>query len=216
MRGREANVVLHYIYDPFCGWCYAAAPLVRAARQVLAVQAHGGGMMAGRHRQTVSPQLRDYVMPHDRRIAQLTGQPFGDAYFDGLLLDRAAVFDSAPPIAALLAAERLAGRGVDLLSRLQTAHYVEGRRIAETPVLIELAGTIGLEQAAFTAALEEMHGEATLAHIEESRRRLAEVGGSGFPTFVLEQAGRRTLLDSSAYLGRPEAWQAFLEDSIRS
>ncbi|HXE38725.1 MAG TPA: DsbA family protein, partial [Azonexus sp.] len=204
-------MVLHYIYDPFCGWCYAAAPLVRAARQVLAVQAHGGGMMAGSRRQTVSPQLRDYVMPHDRRIAELTGQPFGDAYFNGLLLDQGAVLDSAPPIAAMLAAERLGGRGLDLLSRLQTAHYVEGRRIAEIPVLIELAGTIGLEPAAFGAALEATQGEATLAHIEESRRRLAEVGGSGFPTFVLEKDGSRGMLDISAYLGRPEAWQAFLE-----
>ena len=209
-------MVLHYIYDPFCGWCYAAAPLVGAARRALPVQAHGGGMMAGRQRRTVSPQLRDYVMPHDRRIAQLTGQPFGDAYFDGLLRDPEAVFDSAPPIAAMLAAERLAGRGLDLLSRLQTAHYVEGRRIAETPVLVELAGTIGLEPAAFAVALEATQGEPTLAHIEDSRRRLAEVGGSGFPTFVLEQAGRRTVLDISAYLGRPEAWQAFLEVSIKA
>lgn len=207
-------MVLHYIYDPFCGWCYAAAPLVGAARRVLAVQAHGGGMMAGRQRQTVSPQLRGYVMPHDRRIAELTGQPFGDAYFDKLLLDREAVFDSAPPIAAMLAAERLAGRGLDLLSRLQTAHYVEGRRIAETPVLVELAGTIGLDRAAFAAALEATQGAATLAHIEDSRRRLAEVGGRGFPTFVLERAGCRTLVDSSAYLGRPEAWQALLEEAI--
>ncbi len=23
--------ILHYVYDPLCGWCYAAEPLVRAA-----------------------------------------------------------------------------------------------------------------------------------------------------------------------------------------
>ena len=34
---------LHYIYDPFCGWCYAAAPLVKAAREILPVRLHGGG-----------------------------------------------------------------------------------------------------------------------------------------------------------------------------
>ena len=26
--------VLHAIYDPLCGWCYAAAPLLAAAREV--------------------------------------------------------------------------------------------------------------------------------------------------------------------------------------
>lgn len=40
---------LHYIFDPLCGWCYGAAPLVEAARTVpgLAVAFHGGGMLAG-------------------------------------------------------------------------------------------------------------------------------------------------------------------------
>jgi putative protein-disulfide isomerase len=127
---------LHYIYDPLCGWCYGAKPLIQAARTVLPVIAHGGGMMTGANRQKVSAQLRNYVMPHDRRIAEYTGQPFGEAYFEGLLRDEEAVFDSAPPTAAVLAAEQLEGRGLALLERLQTAHYVEGRRIADETVLL--------------------------------------------------------------------------------
>ena len=127
-------MILHYIYDPLCGWCYGAKPLVQAAQAVLPVIAHGGGMMTGANRQKVSPQLRNYVMPHDRRIAEYSGQPFGEAYFEGLLRDHSAVFDSAPPIAAVLAAEQMAGRGLELLGRLQSAHYVEGRRIADESV----------------------------------------------------------------------------------
>lgn len=80
-----SNTILHYIYDPLCGWCYGATSLVHAAREVMPVRAHGGGMMTGSRRQQVSPQLRDYVIAHDRKIAQLTGQSFGDAYFEGLL-----------------------------------------------------------------------------------------------------------------------------------
>jgi putative protein-disulfide isomerase len=137
-------MILHYIYDPLCGWCYGAKPLVHAAQGVLPVIAHGGGMMSGANRKAVSPQLRNYVMPHDRRIAEYTGQPFGEAYFEGLLRDDTAVFDSTPPIAAVLAAEHIAGRGLELLGRLQTAHYVEGRRIADEAVLFELAKEIGM------------------------------------------------------------------------
>ena len=66
-------MILHYIYDPLCGWCYGAKPLVQAAQAVLPVLAHGGGMMTGANRQRVSPQLRSYVMPHDRRIAEYSG-----------------------------------------------------------------------------------------------------------------------------------------------
>ncbi|WP_368408537.1 DsbA family protein [Caldimonas mangrovi] len=131
--------MLHYIYDPFCGWCSGAAPLVKAAREVLPVRAHGGGMMAGAQRQRVSAGLRSYVLPHDRRIALLTGQPFGKAYAEGLLHDTTAVFDSEPPTVAVLAAEEVSGHGLDLLARLQEAHYVEGQRIADDAVLEQQA-----------------------------------------------------------------------------
>ncbi|CRL49396.1 MULTISPECIES: DsbA family protein [Pseudomonas] len=200
-------MILHYIYDPLCGWCYGAKPLVQAAQGVLPVIAHGGGMMTGANRKAVSPQLRNYVMPHDRRIAEYSGQPFGEAYFEGLLRDETAVFDSAPPIAAVLAAEQIAGRGIELLGRLQTAHYVEGRRIADQSVLLELAAEIGLEPLAFETAF---HSANTEQHIKDSRALLAKVGGQGFPTLALERNGQFTLVDVSPWLGKPEAFAAWL------
>ncbi|MBT2322599.1 DsbA family protein [Variovorax paradoxus] len=201
---------LHYLFDPLCGWCYAAAPLVQAARAVpgLALAAHGGGMMTGANRRTITAPWRDYVMPHDRRIAQLTGQPFGEAYFEGLLRDTTAVMDSEPPTTAILAAEALGGRGLDLLQHLQRAHYVEGRRIADRAVLHELAIDIGLDGDAFGALFAQQAGEATRQHIADSRALLARVGGGGFPTFALARRdGRLERIDASAWLGRPEAWQ---------
>ena len=140
------NASSHTTSTTRCGWCYGAAPLVEAARAVpgLAIALHGGGMMAGSNRQPVTDALRRYVMPHDERIAGLSGQPFGADYFDGLLRDGGAVFDSEPPTTAILAAENLAGRGLDLLKRIQRAHYVEGRRIAD-PAVLELAAEIGLD-----------------------------------------------------------------------
>lgn len=197
--------ILHYIYDPLCGWCYGAAPLVKVAREVLPVRAHGGGMMAGCRRQAVTPQLRDYITPHDRRIEQLTGQPFGPAYFNGLLYDSSAVFDSELPIAAVLAAEQLAGRGLDMLASLQVAHYVEGRRIAEREVLIERAGAIKLDSADFCCALDEVEGEAAQAHITDTHRLMARLGVQGFPNLALEHSGGMMVIDASAFIGRPQA-----------
>jgi hypothetical protein len=73
-------------------------------------------MMSGSRRQVVTPALRDYVMPHDQRIASLTGLSFGQDYFDGLLRDETAVFDSTPPIAAILLAEQLGLPDLAMLS----------------------------------------------------------------------------------------------------
>jgi len=197
---------LHYIFDPLCGWCYGAAPLVEAARAVpgLAVVFHGGGMLTGRNRRPITSQWRDYVMPHDRRIAELTGQPFGDAYFEGLLRDHTAVMDSEPPITAVLAAEAMAGRGLDMIHALQQAHYVQGRRIANTTVLHEVATELGLEGEAFDAHFARLSGPATHEHIDAGRHLLDRADGRGFPTFVLEDArGALTTVDIGAWLGRP-------------
>jgi len=206
-------MTLHYIYDPLCGWCYGAKPLVQAAQQVLPVIAHAGGMMTGANRQSVSPQLRNYVIPHDRRIAEYTGQPFGEAYFEGLLRDHTAVFDSTPPIAAVMAAERLDGRGLELLGRLQTAHYVEGRRIADEVVLVDCAVEMGYEADTF---LKNLKATDTDQHIKNSRALLAKLGGQGFPTFALEKDGQFTLIDIGPWLGKPQAFAQWLSESVPS
>lgn len=210
------TTTLHYIYDPLCGWCYGAAPLVKAAREVLSVRPHGGGMMVGAHRQTVTPQLREFVKPHDARIAQLSGQRFGQGYLDGLLCDTNAVFDSAPPTAAMLAADVIAGCGLDMLAQLQFTHYVEGRRIAERAVLIEVAATIGLDPASFAEALDRQSGEVVQTHFHETRAFMAQVGAHGFPSFVLESGGVFQAVEFSSFLGRPQDFQDWLRSQTNS
>ena len=211
----QANIMLtlHYIYDPFCGWCYAAAPLVAVARTVPQLQLvlHGGGMLAGANRRTITPDWREHVMPHDKRIAQLTGQPFGEAYFEGLLRDIGAVMDSAQPIAAILAAEDLGDRGLDMLEAAQRAHYVDGLRIADPAILAGLATNLGMDAEAFRQAFDRLVGAATHEHIGDSRTLLMQLGGRGFPTFALDIGdGQLERLDISMWLGRGEEWREFL------
>ncbi|MDI2358175.1 DsbA family protein [Pseudomonas aeruginosa] len=184
------DLTLHYLYDPLCGWCYGASPLLAAACEVtgLDVRLHGGGMMTDANRQPVGAGLRHYVMPHDLRIAQLTGQPFGKDYFDGL--------------------------GAAMLARIQRAHYVEGRRIAERPVLLELGAELGLGEG-FAEAFDACSGEPLRAHFADSRRLMNRLGAAGFPTFALERDGRLQVLDTGRYLGQPDDWRAFLETQLR-
>ena len=204
---------LHYIYDPLCGWCYAAAPLLAAAEKVpnLPIELHAGGMLSGYARRLITPQWRDYVMPHDRRIAAISGQPFGENYFNVLLRDTTAVLDSTPPIAAILAAEKVSRQGIAMLRRIQQAHYVEGKRVADAPVLQALAEELRLDAAAFAAAYTEILAQPAQDHIAESKLLLARVGGNGFPTFVWQRPdGELSIVECSPYLGEPQAWAAHL------
>ncbi|MEN9892482.1 MAG: hypothetical protein RLY78_2777 [Pseudomonadota bacterium] len=206
------TAILHAVHDPLCGWCYAAAPLLRAAASLegLTLELHGGGMLAGNRRLRITPQWRAHVLPHDRRIAELSGQPFGAAYLDGLLRDTDAVMDSGPPTTALLAAEALGGDSLQLLERIQQAHYVEGRRVADRTVLRALAHDIGLPEAGFDHHFGTLAGEPTQRHIADSHRWLQRLGGQGFPTLGLERRGQVQTLDVSGWVGRAEVWGAWL------
>lgn len=206
----KSDLILHYIYDPYCGWCYAAAPLIAAARQVLPIRLHGGGMWAADKRTRVTPVLRDHVIRHDRRIAKLTGQVFGAAYFDGLLHDVDVVFDSETPIAAIQAAEALSRRGLDMLSAVQRGHYVEGRRIADRRVLVELAQHLGFGAEVFDQMLDRQLGKGSFRHLAESRELLRRVGQGGFPTTVLEQSGTYWVVEIGGYIGSTAEWIAAL------
>ncbi|MYN19134.1 DsbA family protein [Rugamonas sp. FT107W] len=204
---------LHYIYDPMCGWCYGAAPLVEAARGMLGeglIQAHAGGMMMGAQRRPITPELRRYVNEADQRIADLSGQPFGAAYKSGLLNDTGAVLDSEPPITAILAANQVASQGLALLARVQKAHYVEGRRVAERQVLSDLAADIGIDRAGFESAYDGLAGQATRDHVIATRALMDRLGATGFPSLAIERDGAFTRVELAPYLGRPDAWLAFL------
>ncbi|WP_374322664.1 DsbA family protein [Aquipseudomonas alcaligenes] len=208
--------VIHYWYDPLCGWCYGAAPLLQVAGEIpgLRIALHGGGLFSGAQRQRLNAPLRQHILAHDQRIAALSGQPFGAAYRDGLLQDAETWLDSDPPTAAVLAAEALAGQGLAMLHALQQAHYQQGRRIAEPAVLAELAQELGLAAQAFRAELQRHNGPVLAEHLVASRRALAQLGGGGFPTLALERDGQLQVLDIGAYLGRPEAWREFLRRGL--
>src|SRR5262249_54404487 len=107
-RGRMAalsragmTATLHYIYDPLCGWCYGAQPLVWSAAKASGVELelHGGALWPEPTQLPESTRL--YIRQADQRIAQMSGQRFGPDYHNGLLLDPTMVLESRPPTAAV-------------------------------------------------------------------------------------------------------------------
>ena len=198
---------LIYVYDPLCGWCYAAAPLIAAAASIpgLRIELYGGGLLRS---QPISPAMRQHIVASDRRIGQLSGQPFGDAYLNGLLHDPAAVLDSRPPIAAVMLADEMSGTGLALLQKIQRAHYVEGRRVSDPSVLADLAVELGLT--GFAARLADFPAERLAAHLHTAHDWLARAGANGFPTLIWQHGGALEapdVLDISPFLGRPEEWK---------
>lgn len=208
--------VLHYIYDPLCGWCYAAEGLVDAvtqgASERVRIQLNGGGLF---NAMRLPATKRAYIREADAHIGRLTGQSFGAPYLDGLLADPETVYDSQPPITAILAAQAVKpGIELTMLKAIQHAHYRDGRRIVEPQILVDVAESIGLARPAFTQAFEDMTGEQTASHLADTRKLMHHVGAHGFPSFVLQTGDRFEPLRHDVHYGKPEGFAALVLNSL--
>lgn len=199
----EQQTTLHYVYDPLCGWCYGAAPLLQAAATLdgLKIELHAGGLWLGSRRQPMGEALRDYVRPHDQRIEALTGQHFGERYFNELLLREGSLLDSEPPIRAVLAVTALGGDGLAMLHRIQQSHYRDGLWIGEPAFLATLAAEQGIAAEAFQQAYLQAP---LLPHLAASQGWMQRLGGQGYPTLGIEREGKLERIEINQYLGEPE------------
>jgi putative protein-disulfide isomerase len=167
-----------YLFDPFCGWCYAAAPQIARLREAVgkhAVQGLPVGLFNTDGQTPMTPEFRDYAWGNDQRIAQMTGQPFSQAYYDGVLSNFDVPFDSGPATKAIAVAEMMeAHGGLDLLVRLQRARFVEGRNLFDPANIFPLAAEIGLDRDAFEANFTGPEGDAALAVMVENGEMLMQ------------------------------------------
>ncbi len=202
---------LHYIFDPLCGWCYGAEPLAHAANAVtgLRLTLHGGGLWPEPTK--LPDDMRNYINQADTRLSQMTGQPLGEHYRRQLLFDPELVLDSKPTIRAVLAAEQLADKGLEMLEAIQHAHYIDGKHVVREAVLRELAADIGLDTAEFAKAFNETDAD---AHIADTRRLMQRVGAQGFPTFVLELNGQWFGVDHNRFQRNASGFAEWLATAV--
>lgn len=206
------NATLHLVTDPLCGWCFGAAPLLKASQQIpgLTIQLHFGGLFSSPNNKIADPTMVRFIMTHHERITQLTGQTPGPAMTE-LLNSGDAVLDSTPPIHAILAVGMVGGDAMAYYQAIIKAHFIDGRRIAEINTLQEIADECGIDPDSFQQAFNNLSNEDVAQHINDSRVFLQRIGGQGFPTFALEQDGQIQMLNHQSMYNNPEGWQQALE-----
>lgn len=208
------NAVLHYLYDPLCGWCYGAEPLVTAAANVdgLALRLHAGGLWPQPTR--LPDHMRRYIQQADARVGQMSGQPYGDAYLNGLLLDPDLVLESRPVIAAVLAAQAVdPSKALPMLRGIQHAHYERGKHVVRAETLREIAAEIGLDAAEFERALRAVPVD---EHIAESQELMNNVGAQGFPTFVLQIGDDWFAVPHGRFASTPGKFAEWLDGQLKA
>lgn len=128
---------LLYIFDPLCGWCYAAAPALDALTNHPSVELVllPSGLFTGRGARPQNRQWAEYAWANDQRIAALTGQVFSEVYRQQVLLGPHGSFDSGPMTRALTLARGLDRRlELPLLHHFQRQRYIDGRETSSARV----------------------------------------------------------------------------------
>jgi putative protein-disulfide isomerase len=196
-----------YLFDPLCGWCYGASPVVQQLGQQPNIQLElaPSGLFAGGGR-TMDAAFADYAWSNDLRIAKLTGQRFTEDYRQNVLGRLGSRFDSAAATLALTAVSLTAPqRELEALKALQEARYVQGLDTCDVSVVGTLLRDLGLAVAAdrFAASDAELLA-ANAARIQKARGLMQTFGAQGVPALMVTDGRGSRLLSGNALYGNFE------------
>lgn len=99
-----------------------------------------------------------------------------------------------------------------MLRAIQHGHYERGLKVVEADVLRQLAAEIGLDPAAFDAALDKVGAEVD-AHITNSRRFMQQIGAGGFPAFVLQAGDQWYAVPHQQFASNPAGFAEWLRQA---
>lgn len=178
------------------------------------IETHGGGLF---DRAVLSESKRAHIKIADKRIADITGQLFGEKYLNGLLDDINTIYDSKVPIRGILAASKVSHNfGIPMLKALQRAHYVDGKVISEIPTVVQIATSIGIDENEFKTALNQITDGLVDTHINHTHHLMNEFGLRGYPSFVAQVGDKFEVLQHQNYYGNPSGFRSALESIFGS
>jgi len=193
-----------YLFDPLCGWCYGASPLIQQLGQQASIQMELAptGLFAGGGR-TMDAAFADFAWSNDQRIAKLTGQRFTEAYRQNVLGRLGSRFDSATATLALTAVSLSEPqRELETLKALQEARYVQGMDTCDVSVVEKLLRDLGLAAAADRLVANDAELlAANAARIQKARGLMQTLGAQGVPALLVSNDKGGRLLSGNALYG---------------
>lgn len=193
-----------YLFDPLCGWCYGASPMIQQLGQHPSIQLEllptglfsgGGG--------TMDAAFADFAWANDVRIAKLTGQRFTEDYRSQVLGQHGSRFDSGAATLALTAVSLTEPlRELETLKLLQEARYVQGLDTCDVSVVDKLLRDSGLAAAAvrLIAGDAELH-QASVVRVQRAQRLMHALRVQGVPALVLKGQDGNRLLNGNVLYG---------------
>lgn len=197
-----------FIFDPLCGWCYGASPVLERMREDgFGIDLLPTGLPD--EARPIDTEFAELIWSTDRLVAQHTGQPFTRAYRT-LLNGGSAHLDAWPATLAVIAVARTRpDRQSAWLQALQIARFVNGRDTGDLRTVETVLREIGLHNAAdLVGSANPVLVAAAGAAVRRGRALLAEHGIDGGPAVLLTGHEGSRLLSAKVLIARSEAQRA--------
>ena len=204
MAAIVSNSDVTYLFDPLCGWCYGATPMLeRLSASGVRIELLPTGLFSGAGARPMDEGFAAHAWANDQRIEPLTGQKFTQAYQRNVLGIRGTLLDSHAATLGISAAgledssHRLAA-----LKAIQRARYVDGRDIVTVEGVAAVLADAGMADAA--AMLKKPTEKLLTAHRElvgRGRALYQRLNANGVPSLAVIRNNAPRLIGSNALFG---------------
>ncbi|MGL5384457.1 MAG: DsbA family protein [Serratia sp. (in: enterobacteria)] len=194
----SSNVIIRYVGDPMCSWCWGISPAVKQLAEFcdlhcLHFAMTMGGLRAGGG-DAWNPAFKTFLRQEWSHIQATTGQPFGFS-----LLEQAQFnYDTEPACRAVVTASQLlAERGwppsaaLAFLAATQYKFYVHGQDPKTEAFYRDICEQVGLPFGEFCQTFNSQHAREA---VNQDFAHCRQWGVRAFPTLLLEQHGEISLL----------------------
>lgn len=173
-----------------CSWCYGFGPELSRLLAGLGdaeISLVMGGLRAG-NTQPMDEKLKATLREHWQHVSDVSGLPFSEA----AMVHPGFIYDTEPACRAVVAVRELTpAKSLDYFDAVQKAFYAQARDVTNGEVLADIAAAMGISRDDF---LSSWKSDLTREATRQDFNLTQGWGISGFPTLVMEHAGKLNAL----------------------
>lgn len=151
-------MILHYFYDPLCGWCYGFSNVLKNFyenhKDEFDVEVISGGMVRGESERPIG-DMADYLKDAFKQVEKVSGVKFGEKFHERVQKGTE-VFSSIPGSIALSVFKSFQEeKALYFASELQKAIYYDGVSPSDKGHFAEIASQFGIVKSEFMKMMDQ-------------------------------------------------------------
>lgn len=177
-------MILYYVHDPMCSWCWGFRPTWLKIREALENKVEIKYLLGGLAPDSDVPMpeaMQNDIAGYWRKIQQhIPNTQFNFDFWKNCQPRRS----TYPACRAVIAARKQNTKvELNMIESIQKAYYLNAQNPSDDSTLISLAESLGLNPQVFSDSLNAVE---TQNQLESEIAFMRKIGAQGFPSLILE------------------------------